>query len=233
MPKNGTTSPKSRLPCERHPMYSILAETSEAAFLALRSRVHHITAGATGTLREHTAAFEDAFDILDSIRKDIFLAQETLPQYTTGSMVEGSSHKATTFTWLSEYAGRPAIATRNAPLTRPLLAFLIRIPQTYLSHLLPLLEQRLKVPVEREEVAGVDDLSILDVLALDIYAHWSVLMFLVQEESWWIGTLPTITLSGMINKYGTVLAEQSCSQLTEHEHHWWPDKMLSIMQEMT
>jgi len=67
---------------------------------------------------------------------------------------------------------------------------------------MPLLEQRLETTC----ATSPDDAPIQSepeqALALDIYAYWSVLMFLAEEESWWIGSLPVVTLTGMINRYG-------------------------------
>ena len=68
-------------------------------------------------------------------------------------------------------------------------------------------------------------------LALDIYAHWSVLMLLVEEESWWIGKMPAVTLTGMINRYGDRFAfglrpGDSCGN-----ERWWPRIMLTALEE--
>ena len=69
-------------------------------------------------------------------------------------------------------------------------------------------------------------------LALDIYAHWSVLMFLVEEESWWIGSLPVVTLTGMMNRYGDeFVAGLSSGQGYGHDR-WWPGSMLTVLREI-
>jgi hypothetical protein len=109
-------------------------------------------------------------------------------------------------------------------LTRRFIAFLSRVTQGYLDEVLPLLDQRVEVPVE---TTGVD-LTHTQALALDIYAHWSVLMMLVEEESWWIGSLPVVTLRGMVNRYG----ERFVCEVGEEEEEWWPGSMLRIWREV-
>lgn len=107
------------------------------------------------------------------------------------------------------------------PLTRQFLTFLARVPASYLDLVLPLLEKRLASPVAASPV----ELTKQQALALDIYAHWSVLMVLVEEESWWIGNLPIVTLRGMVNRYGEGFVGRSWG---EEEEKWWPGRMLSI-----
>lgn len=95
---------------------------------------------------------------------------------------------------------------------------------------MPLLEQRLKTPKATPSDNAVQ-LTAEQAIALDIYAHWSVLMFLIEKESWWIGSLPVVTLVGMINRYGdnfiVDLQPERC-----HRHDWWPGVMLNVLQEI-
>jgi hypothetical protein len=70
------------------------------------------------------------------------------------------------------------------------------------------------------------------VLALDIYAHWSVLMFLVEEESWWIGTLPVVTLAGLVNRYGDGFVNRPGPENGPGKEQWWPGSMLNISRDI-
>ena len=137
-------------------------------------------------------------------------------------------------------------------MTRPFLSFFVETPQAYLDLVLPLLDKRLEGPSPQSQSPAVDpslttdlslglrlgsELSIEQVLALDIYAHWSVLMFLVSEESWWIGSLPDITLSGMVNRYGDDFVRRwfpstSGVGIGSEEEQWWPGSMLSVAREI-
>lgn len=109
----------------------------------------------------------------------------------------------------------------NDPLTREFLTFLSEAPASYLDLVLPLLEKRLASPVPASPV----ELTKQQALALDIYAHWSVLMVLVEEETWWIGKLPIVTLRGMVNRYGEGFVGRLWG---EEDDKWWPSRMLGI-----
>lgn len=109
----------------------------------------------------------------------------------------------------------------NDPLTREFLTFLSEAPPSYLDLVLPLLEKRLASPVPASPV----ELTKQQALALDIYAHWSVLMVLVEEETWWIGKLPIVTLRGMVNRYGEGFVGRLWG---EEDEKWWPGCMLGI-----
>ncbi len=157
--------------------------------------------------------------------------------------------------WLHAFTARPSTPSPTEHITRPFLSFFVETPQAYLDLVLPLLDKRLEGPSPQSQSPADDsslttdlslglrlgsELSIEQVLALDIYAHWSVLMFLVSEESWWIGNLPDITLSGMVNRYGDDFVRRwfpSTSGLGNgsgigDEEQWWPGSMLSVAREI-
>jgi len=111
------------------------------------------------------------------------------------------------------------------------LGFLVQAPQAYLDLVLPLLDQRLESPINTPYEDTWPQLTMEQALVLDIYAHWSVLMFLVEEESWWIGNLPIVTLTGMVNRYG----DQFVTELwpdSIRDGEWWPGCMLNILREI-
>jgi hypothetical protein len=116
-------------------------------------------------------------------------------------------------------------------LTSFFLGFLVQAPQAYLDLVLPLLDQRLESP---SDTAAASQITKDQALALDIYAHWSVLMFLVEADSWWIGNLPEVTLTGMINTYGddfvTKLLPENGGPGQRVE--WWPGSMLNVLREV-
>jgi hypothetical protein len=105
------------------------------------------------------------------------------------------------------------------------------VPQFYLDLVLPLLDQRLESPLTVHTLPVT--LIRTQALALDIYAHWSVLMFLVEKESWWIGTLPEVTLEGMVNRYGEGLVKRFWGGARDEEEaeKWWPGWMLGVLKD--
>ncbi|RDW61810.1 Zn(II)2Cys6 transcription factor domain-containing protein [Aspergillus mulundensis] len=148
---------------------------------------------------------------------------------------------------------RPSTPSPDEPMTRPLLSFLVHAPSTYLDFVLPLLDRRLERPAEtptldKPKRGQIElDLNVEQTLALDIYAHWSVLMILVGEESWWIGKLPDITLGGMVAAFGDDFVGRIWGSAGERagagagagapaegegEGEWWPRSMLRIEREI-
>jgi hypothetical protein len=57
-------------------------------------------------------------------------------------------------------------------------------------------------------------------------------MFLVEEESWWIGTLPAVTLTGLVNRYGNNFMARQWSENGLEQEKWWPGSMLNILREI-
>jgi hypothetical protein len=70
------------------------------------------------------------------------------------------------------------------------------------------------------------ELTTAQVLALDVYAHWLVIMLLVEDEAWWVGNFPFVALQGLVAKYG-----DWCSSISP-QGQWWPASMLEIATHM-
>lgn len=224
-------------PSRRHAMFPILARTSERAFRILRERVEslHQSKSDGQTLLcsdHHVSACASAFELLDKMRIDTFSRLDMCPR-PTGSIPDDSldydrtqTPSSQIGTWLRSYAQRRA----NLLLTGPW--FLAETPQAYLDLVLPLLDQRLENPVETPYGETAVQLTEEQALALDIYAHWSVLMFLAQEDLWYIGKLPVVTLTGMINRYSDHFVSTIWPDEVHDQGQWWPGSMLRILQEL-
>jgi hypothetical protein len=63
---------------------------------------------------------------------------------------------------------------------------------------------------------------------LDIYAHWSISMFLVEEESWFISWLPGVMLKRIAIRYSEGYVEKLWSRDMTEKQNWWPGSMLRI-----
>ncbi|KAF2097668.1 hypothetical protein NA57DRAFT_56859 [Rhizodiscina lignyota] len=229
----------SAAPSRTHLTFPILAATSQRAFSELQRRLEFVS------MTPSKAAWQDdnqslvsnciaAFDVLDDIRTHTFSGSESLTPSAMENSSESPSHPRAsvpqTASWLLSYL-RPAIPSESSgPLTRSFLAFLNLIPQAYLDLLLPLLDQRLENPVE--QLSDILKLDGPQALALEIYAHWLVLMFLVEDESWWIGDLAITSLRGIINTYGEEFAHDILPSHGRTREQWWPAGMLKIMLEL-
>ncbi|KAH8787569.1 hypothetical protein F5882DRAFT_428110 [Hyaloscypha sp. PMI_1271] len=70
------------------------------------------------------------------------------------------------------------------------------------------------------------------VQAPQAYLDVSVLMFLAEVDSWWIGNLPVVTLAGMVNRYGDDFVTRLWPRTTSRQEPWWPGSMLTIFREV-
>ncbi|KAL4789804.1 hypothetical protein BDV19DRAFT_373550 [Aspergillus venezuelensis] len=238
------TSPSTPPPSHNHPMYPIIKRTSGGAFIKLQDRLDAaIFNSDLYTPNDALSACAEAFGILSTLRSAVFPSSTSQPSSPADLPLLPPSMTVTPHipqlpSWLADFVGRPSTPSVMGYMTRPLLSFLPLVPMTYLDLTLPLLDQRLTGPNKTQK--HIDpllqdpsaDLSIEQALALDIYAHWSVLMFLVGEESWWIGSLPDITLSGMVNRFGDGFVGRfwpdSQGGGEQDGGEWWPRSMLRI-----
>lgn len=101
---------------------------------------------------------------------------------------------------------------------RSFLGFVSTASEAYTQLLLPLFTPQSECGFRYPQLTPAE------VLALDVYVHWLVLMFLVEEEAWWVGDFPVVALQGLIARYGDELVNRSSNQ-----EQWWPEHMLEIM----
>ncbi|KAH6680841.1 hypothetical protein B0J14DRAFT_558176 [Halenospora varia] len=229
-------------PSRTHVMFPILAATRQGAFSKLQERLeslYHSNACYEGgrCTDDQLSACAAAFEILVNIRTDIFSpSNSSAPQSIEPTAKKSFEPESVSLPqvgpWLRSYASRHAIPLPTELLTRPFLGFLVQAPQAYLDLVLPLLDQRLESPIDIPSEDTSAQLTKEQALALDIYAHWSVLMFLVEEESWWIGKLPVVTLTGMVNRYGDHFVTRLWPEGTHGQEQWWPGSMLTILREI-
>ncbi|KAF2095694.1 hypothetical protein NA57DRAFT_44210 [Rhizodiscina lignyota] len=226
----------------KHVMFPILAATSQGAFSKLRERLEslcHSNACYEGgrCTDAQLSACAAAFELLVNIRTNAFSpsnssAPRSIEPTAKKSLKSESVSLPHAGPWLRAIAGRHMIPEPTEPLTRPFLGFLSQAPQAYLDLVLPLLDERLERSIGTPSADISTQLTKEQALALDIYAHWSVLMFLVEEESWWIGTLPVVTLTGMMNRYGDHFVTRLWPDGAHGQGQWWPGSMLTILREI-
>ncbi|OJJ07007.1 hypothetical protein ASPVEDRAFT_201474 [Aspergillus versicolor CBS 583.65] len=243
------TPPSKPPPSHSHPMFQVISSTSQRAFSKLQDRINSAIFYSS-TPNPSLSACSEAFTVLETLRSAVFpspgsTAPALPPSMTTIPTLPQVPR------WLHAFTARPSTPSPTEHMTRPFLSFFIETPQAYLDLVLPLLDKRLQGPSPQQSpavdpptdpsldpslVLGLgSELSIEQALALDIYAHWSVLMFLVSEESWWIGNLPDITLNGMVNRYGDDFVRKwfpSGSAGGRGEEEWWPGGMMSVAREI-
>ncbi|ORX96640.1 hypothetical protein BCR34DRAFT_677306 [Clohesyomyces aquaticus] len=222
--------PTTPPPSHTHVMYPIFAATSQGAFSRLQERLDSASPyyGDDASF----AACAEAFERLSTIRNLTFSSSAPSTPSTPLSL-DNASKLPQLPPWLRRYIGRPVILLPGEPLIRPFLTFLIRSSQEYLDLLLPLLDESLESPMEPIP-DGLPELTEVQALALDIWAHWCVLMFLVEEEAWWIGNLPFVLLTGMLNRYGEAFVARLWpgNDQGQDKDRWWPASMLACLREI-
>jgi hypothetical protein len=239
--RESNAGPADLPPSRTHVMFPMLAATSRGALSKLKDRLRSASLHKDDLSEEHSddslSACAAAFEVLDNLATQTFSAPN-LPTPRSSSSIDKelleleSSSYPRVAPWLRSYVTRPAVPMPTEPLTRPFLSFLVQVPQSYLDLVLPLLDQRLESPASPPSGEMSAELTREQALALDIYAHWSVLMFLVEDESWWIGKLPVVTLSGMVNRYGDDFVANLWPECGHGQEQWWPGSMLKILREI-
>ncbi|KAH7086601.1 hypothetical protein FB567DRAFT_528323 [Paraphoma chrysanthemicola] len=215
-----------------HFMISIIAKTSDVAFMRLRRHLEFCSSRYDQN-DEEIAACRAAVEVLEHLKKAGLEAKPSTaspgaqsPEIATRASLQLSAP-------LRSFARHSFALSADSPqpthaLTRFFLTFLIRVPQSYFDFILPLLDQRLESPCLPIELTHAQ------ALALDVYAHWSVLMFLVEKEGWWIGSLPEVTLEGMVNRYGEGFVKGAYGgngEVDGGKEKWWPGWMLRTLKD--
>lgn len=235
-PGDGKISfPAALAPSRTHIMLPILANTIHCAFTKLQQRLESTFPNHGDDVGALASACGTAFQILKYISNKTFSTSDTNLTSSANVLMETSFDPTSVplpqvAPWLRSFSRKARDPLPTEPLTSLLLSFLVQVPQAYLDFVLPLLDQRLENPISAKIDNITTELTREQALALDIYAHWSVLMFLVGEDSWWIGDLPVVTLLGMLNRYGGDFVAVAWPEEASGPEEWWPGSMLGILQ---
>lgn len=203
---------------------------SRQALIRLGVRLNSLCSECNDPLNHELIACKKAFEVLEQIRDSV---EAVLESSKPGYLSPRISIPSRSPSWLQSFIRLPCklegtTLLPHDPLTRLLLSFYAQVPQQYLDLVLPLLDQRLETPADPFTDCLALSLSRTQAFALDVYAHWSVLMSLVEEQSWWIGRLPVTTLDGAVNRYGTAFVRRLWPECGEQEE-WWPGEMLRVL----
>jgi hypothetical protein len=115
------------------------------------------------------------------------------------------------------------------------MSFLNKAPTSFLNLVQSMLDSKL-AEASSEDVMALDSpessISSLDptrLLAMDIFAHWLVLVMLL-DGVWWIGGIGQWELGQAI---ALMKSQDSCHQATDRRETWWPESMHSVKLELT
>ena len=237
-PQDGPSDDTRRL------LFPILAATSGSALAKLRARARQVEAGA-GINNTSFQSCVEALVALETVMSETFgdKSPAALSLETTGSQTEDDKREppypyslgrlSNVAPWLRSYTARVTMNSRDSrPLRRTINAFINRVPSAYLHMVQATLEH---IPLNRSQRTtpdvnhGGNDDSVHR-LAMDIFAHWLVLMLLL-DGVWWIGGIGAWEL-------GRVVAYMREGGRTgggygEGSKAWWPDSMYNIRTELS
>ncbi|KAH8890374.1 hypothetical protein GQ53DRAFT_721609 [Thozetella sp. PMI_491] len=132
--------------------------------------------------------------------------------------------------WLRRYL---ASATAEIPSRLPrriIIAFIHRVPPDYLDYIEAALDH---IPAQEDVYSEVLQHpggsawlgpSPRHQLAIDIFAHWLVLVLLL-DDVWWIGNIGSWELRRVVSFWRS---QAWSSSSAEGDQHWWPESMAEI-----
>ncbi|KAF9777192.1 hypothetical protein IL306_004521 [Fusarium sp. DS 682] len=229
--ENGPTSRTESL------LMPIIAATSGSALEKLRTRAQTLEF-ATQLAPSWESPSEDtdlqaclvALEALSNIVNELFHPEQS-NYYADSSQPDleagwaALSQLADVSPWLRSYMARVTFSTPPKPLRRTIMWFLNRIPEEFLSIIQSILDNIPTSPdsIPDEGIQCEGEVSETTRLAMDIFAHWLVLVMLL-DGVWWIGGIGACELrrivkfTGRKNFFGEFLGVEA----------WWPRSMLNI-----
>lgn len=223
----------------------IVSATVSGAMQKLRLRVQRL--GETSRLdNTDFQTCVDALVVLESTLAEVFTSErdKSYPIATKSRHPHGSTdckdslgRLSAVAPWLRAYAARVTsnhgepgldLATSSAspPLRRTINAFLNRVDAVFLRLVQETLE-RLPFPEHVEAEEYPPDGSDSSRCAMDIFAHWLVLVCLL-DAVWWIGDIGTWELGRVVACMEGIVGKKD----REGEEGWWPESMFNIRMEL-
>lgn len=152
------------------------------------------------------------------VRDDVFDLHQSSMGFGFKSHVEltGAKLPSHIAPWLRNYLTRVTSGNdaSSAPLRRSVMLFLNNVSETYMHLVQTTLDQ---TPAQN----GNNALSVAHQTAVDIFAHWLVLMMLL-DGVWWIGGIGLWELGKVV-----AFMRENCV-VEELGDVWWPESMYNI-----
>ncbi|KAJ4417677.1 hypothetical protein N0V82_006038 [Gnomoniopsis sp. IMI 355080] len=216
----------------------IVTATIDGAMEDLRRRVWRTKESDSVTRSDFTTC-TGALEILESI------VAETLPgigNRNATTLTPVSLHSdgfisrlSLVAPWLRAYTARVTSNSKldsrsgsftSSPLRRKITAFLNRVDANFLSLVQEMLE-RMTYPELEETGPDPEDESAASRCAMDIFAHWLVLMCLL-DGVWWIGDIGMWELGRVANYVKGLYG----GEVGPNTKTWWPASMYAIRTEL-
>ncbi|KAL6890940.1 hypothetical protein GGI43DRAFT_210686 [Trichoderma evansii] len=173
--------------------------------------------------------------LLEELFAAVFSTGQSRPEssqtsYTASSLSHfGKLDKASP--WLRKYLATVTSATPSKVLRRTIMAFLNHVPIEYLQLVQSSLDY-MPVAVGQTNCNSpeqVAPLSAAQRLAMNIFAHWLVLVMLL-DGVWWIGSIGQWELGRILSFAET---QDWAPEFTKTEESWWPKSMYAVQKAIT
>lgn len=215
-----------------------IAEASQAAATQTTEDSHDWQQLSVG-LKSETRACLAAIEILEDVIVAVFPPKGSVSKRSPQSIFDSEfppfGHLSEVAPWLWRYLARVTSAAPSKPLRRTVMAFVNRVPLEYLSlvqsilDLIPVKTGRGTTSVPWETVDRESPYpSATHLLAMDIFAHWLVLVMLL-DGVWWVAGIGEWELGRVVSFTRT----QAClDPLAYTRERWWPESMLKVKKEL-
>lgn len=244
---------QSRVALTNHPLYPILACTVGSAMTKLHDKArdmsivqdsspltsfYDLEPPAPGS-KDELQACHAALAIFKDIVADTFPAGDST-QVTHANLaldvdIEPMGHLCEVSPWLRRFTASITSMVPSRLPRRTIVAFIHRVSPRYLS----LVEEMLNIyqaepppSDEMEEIWGlppmVPEPSMAHQLAMEIFAHWLVLVILL-DNVWFIGGIGSWELGRVVASRNEV-RWRTC--LWKKEEDWWPESMFKVSRQL-
>ncbi|PYH90935.1 hypothetical protein BO71DRAFT_486688 [Aspergillus ellipticus CBS 707.79] len=236
----------------KHGFLPLVASTSDLALRSLRRRAEKTAALLVQETERLSSVLCSSID-----RQRVHLCLETmsvLEGCTSAALKiqEGNEVRMSEASWnhqrtrapgcpraVSSWVARYMISVTSMKppqiLRRIIMSFLNQVPTEFLNLVQSVLDSPAagaKAERTRTQAASITkeevSLTAINVLAIDIFAHWLVLVMLL-DGVWWIRDIGQWELSQVIP---LMKAQNALCQLTEAGEMWWPEKMYLAKREL-
>ena len=220
----------------QHPLSSILAATVGSALVRLNERAREIAVIVQGNneLNSDLQVCFTALSMFSNIATETFSSADDARPDTPGHV---HSHSRLAFEvdmvntvghgrlsqippWLRRYTASITSMTPSNLPRRTVMSFIHKVPTGYLN----LLEDMISLLHTDPSEEMVPEPSLAHQLALEIFAHWLVLVILL-DNVWWIGGIGAWEL-GRIVAFRKRVGWDMC--LEARDESWWPESMFEI-----
>lgn len=218
----------------------IVSATYGSALARLRTTVRSSVSGGSSLSSNAGAA---GYSGLESCFTALFLLEETFktvltePQSTLpyspsdelDSPLQANGTRQAS-PWLRDYLARVTSSKPSKVKRRSITAFLNRVPMEYLQLVQSALDC---IPVETNQTSSnisesAAHCGLVHRLALDIFAHWLVLVMHL-DGVWWIGSIGQWELGRVIVFSQT---QGWVNEYTDSGQAWWPESMYKVRKEL-